>query len=150
MSALALGELQGGALATMDDHVQRSVSLREHMRTYGSSVHCFKVSQIQASTADVARGQVGHRVAVRRKNSNKTGMIAYDNSDGALKKPPQVCNRLCAGTWDVILDAEFGQEEITVKTKYLEPLDELESVLYEMDEEVGLQLVADQRGATKL
>ena len=50
-----------------------------------------------------------------------------------------------AGTWDVILDAEFGQEEITVKTKYLEPLDELESVLYEMDEEVGLQMAADQR-----
>lgn len=111
MAALmALGELQGGALATMDDYAQRSTSLREHMRTYGSSVHCFKV---------------GHRVAVRRKNSNKTGMIAYDNSDG---------------TWDVILDAEFGQEEITVKTKYLEPLDELESVLYEMDEEAALEL----------
>ena len=59
MAALmALGELQGGALATMDDYAQRSTSLREHMRTYGSSVHCFKVSQKRASTADVGTGRL--------------------------------------------------------------------------------------------
>ena len=41
-----------------------------------------------------------------------------------------------AGTWDIILDAEYGQQEIEVKTWQMEALDELESTLYEMDEEV--------------
>ena len=41
-----------------------------------------------------------------------------------------------AGTWDIILDAEYGQQEIEVKTWQMEALDELESTLYQMDEEV--------------